>query len=280
MTSVRVIILDKELIKRKDKRKLKHTLDIAQTASTLIIKGRFNRRNYQAIELWMQPRSNVEEKILISKIKPTHEFEFKVSMENLIDLIKKTEDNIVNWYIKVTTPLNSLSEKRLQSNKYEQTIIEGESYASYFIRLGRFQYTTLNDLNFYIKDKITLTNYITTKGNFSTIIHAEPKSPIVNNVQTVEMIARGFHFTGTLNTGNSRVSQVQLLAKGRKFKQELCLTTSKLKFLDKDSKENYGLHHYKYNILVPLDSSFLDASKDDETYDLYFKFRSHDSVVN
>lgn len=269
-------MLDNGLVKNEDKKQLKYTLNIYQTASTLVIRGEFNRKSYQAVELWIQPRGNTGSKIQVGMIKPTYSFEFEVSLNKIINIIEKNEGNIINWFVKVTTPVSKLSKKRIESKKYELTTVEGESYAAYFIRIGRFQYTTVNNLNIYTKDEVSLTNYITVKGNLSSIIHTEPKSRIINNLQRLEIIDNGFCFYGILDTGNFKVNQLQLIAKGRSSKQKILLTTLKPTFLDKKSKENYGLHYYSYDIVAPLDSTFINSCRDNEIYDLYLELYAND----
>jgi len=262
--------------KNKKKPKQKYKLNVTQRQNHFRIKGIFNSENYFAQELWLFSRdTNVGYKM--KEIKPTNEFEFNVSLDTLFDMLESAYDNVYDWYFKILRPYSSLSEAKKESNNIKLVDKNGEMYAEYFIRIGRFQHTKIEGLSFFYQKNNYLINYLTTKGNLSLVINTQPDSPTKIQIDKVKKNKDTLKIQGKLFTRNSIVNNGEVVLKGRETTTELTSNRIDLTLLKNDVEKKYGLNRYLYTAEINLVNMNHGILPEEDIYDLFLKLNLHDN---
>src|SRR5690625_2810089 len=181
------------MFKKTENHNIKKRINISQIDDHLVFKGSL-QKNYDVSELWLYCRENGS-RIKVSKQQAANNFSFSILLDKLINQIAiDGSTKAYDWFLKV----RSLPEENLELNNGTADIeiveINGSSYVEYFIRLGRFSNTNIENLSFYYEQGNYIINYMTIKGNLSLLINQEPSSP--KNIQrseehTSELQSRG-----------------------------------------------------------------------------------------
>lgn len=232
--------------KTKPKPKLKQRLDIIQDANTLRIAGAFRREDFTAKQLWLFSRDEEVKKHQIAEITPSNSFNFEVPLEKLTDLLKENDGETFDWYFKVRTLYDSITHSRKESDDLKLVEENDVLYVEYFIRLGRFQETRIEGLEFYTQDDFSLINYISTKGNLSIIVNAEPDSPIRLQIDKAKKRNQTLRLEGKIFSRNSIIQDGEIVLVGRDTDHHL--TSSEITFhkLQEQVEKKYGLNRYTY----------------------------------
>lgn len=128
---------------------MKQSLTIVQEKDILLIKGEFSKEYYCAKELWLHSRENEVKTIKIAET--SSNFDFKINLKDLNQNLQESEPMIYDCYIKVSVPVEKLSEKTILKieDKAEYVEVGDELYIEYLLRLGRFQETYIDQLSFF-----------------------------------------------------------------------------------------------------------------------------------
>lgn len=266
------------LLKKKIKKpKNKYILQITQNGNELQISGHFRKTHYKAKELWLFSKKGPE-RIKVASISPNNQFTFKIDLHQLMDdLRKNTTDHSFNWFIKIRTPLTEISDQACNNDKIEVVGENGEKYAEYFIRLGRFQQTDIKGLGFYKKDDNYLINYITIKGNLSLLLNEEPNAPVKLQIDRIKSKKGIIKIEGKIFTRNSLINDAELILKGRETNKELKTKNISFSRMEKEISEKYGLNRYNYS--AEIDFRAINGGKilEEDIYDLYINLGLHDN---
>ncbi|MFC7395388.1 CDP-glycerol glycerophosphotransferase family protein [Scopulibacillus cellulosilyticus] len=266
--------LNKKVINTKGNQ-LKQRLTLKQKNEQLYISGRFSRKSYQAKELWVKSRID-DSKILLTNIKPSSNFEFKVSMK---DFIKKCccEEVIFDFYIKIRTPIKHVSEERLEKVKNEADyglLKNGEPFIEYLIRLGRFEDTKLESIEKVTVDQYSLIVYTTKNGNLSLAFNTDLNPVSTHHIKQLKIKNNRLTFSGELYTGHSRIESAHIMLRGRDTNIEKKIPLS-LKLKENYHKNN-GLYQYLYNSDIQLSQIFNVNEFEEDIYDFFFYLKYHD----
>lgn len=262
---------------RKDKtrKKLKYKVKIVQKQDELKISGIFNKENYHVKELWLFTREDTEG-IKVREIAPTNEFEFDVSLGELINLLNGKQEVTFNWYFKIRTPYTELNEAKKESSDIKLVEENSVMYAEYFIRLGRFQHTKIEGLTFYFKNNDSLINYVTTKGNLSLTLNNEPNSPTRIQIDKVKRANSTLKIDGKLFTRNALINTGEVVLEGRETRMQLSSSAIDFKLLKEDVEKKFGLNRYIYSAEINLVNMNDGQMPEEDIYDLFFKLDLHD----
>ncbi|WP_330949196.1 CDP-glycerol glycerophosphotransferase family protein [Virgibacillus sp. MG-45] len=261
---------------KKNSKKLKDKLEITQKQDTLIIRGLLNNTNYAVKELWLFSREENGIHRMISKITPSNLFEFKVPLNELLPTDNEKKMDILDWYIKIEVPFNQLSKNKQKEKNVEIIDKNGEKYAEYFMRLGRFDRTNIHGLAFYYKEDHSIINYITTNGNLSLTRNLEPDSPTKIQIEKFKTKKSVLKLEGKLFTRNSLIQDGQFVLKGRDTDIELKSHNVTFNSLTHLVEKNYGLNRYKFSISVDLSVINNGSLLEEDVYDLYLLLNLHD----
>lgn len=263
--------------KKQKKNKIKQSVMYTQNENQLKIAGYFNKESYNCKELWLISRET-KDSYMIAEISPAQKFEFNVDLGDLISLLPKNVTDTYDWYFKIRTLYEQISEKR--KNNTQVKIIEenGETYAEYFIRCGRFHTTYREGTFLYSLNGQTLINYITTKGNFSLITNGEPNSPTKIQIDKFHKKQKSFLIKGKLFTRNSIINKAEVVLRGRASSIDIVTDTIKLEHQQHATKHKFGLNRYLYESEINTDSMNSGELLEEDVYDLFFKIELHDSL--
>ncbi|WP_188454994.1 CDP-glycerol glycerophosphotransferase family protein [Virgibacillus oceani] len=259
---------------KKSNEKLKYKLSIVQTQKTLNITGMFYKENYLGKELWLFERNNGDESFKLDEINPSESFSFSVSLKDLINRVKLEDGTTYDWHVKIRRPYAELSEAKKESKQIMLVEENDVRYAEYFIRLGRFQYTNIDNLNFYYEQENHLINYLTEKGNLSLIVNGEPDAPTRLQIDKVKAGNGKYAIQGKMFTRNSLIKHAEIVLMGRDSSKELVTENLKLDYQEQDVKKKYGLNRYTYRMYI--DFNQWGDMLEEEVYDLSFRLTLHD----
>ncbi|MDY0404615.1 CDP-glycerol glycerophosphotransferase family protein [Virgibacillus sp. 179-BFC.A HS] len=262
--------------KKKQNIKFKYELQMKQVNSSLAFSGKLSKEDFFVKELWLFSREKTEA-FLIQPNKDTgNAFSFDISLDKLAEKLQTTDNDLYDWYIKVQTTYENLSEARKEDDNVKLFEADDAMYAEYFLRLGRFQHTDIGRLDFYYVDDDSLINYITTKGNISLSWNKEPDSPTRIQIDRVKHKNTVFGIEGKLFTRNAIIDDAQFVIRGRDSLVELDTDQVELTPMEQEIPEKYGLKRYKYKAQIDLSSLNTKQPLEHDIYDLYFKFDMHD----
>src|SRR5699024_4796326 len=142
----------------------------------------------------------------VDEIEPANNFLFKVQLDSLMELLRNKPENTYNWFFKIRTPYSELTQTRKEESDIKLIDKDGQMYAEYFIRCGRFQYTEINGLSFYYQNEDSIINYITTKGNLSLTVNNEPDSPTRLQIDKVKKKNNTLQVEGIMFTRNALIN--------------------------------------------------------------------------
>lgn len=262
--------------KKNKNKKLKHILKVKQENNKIKVEGSFSKDSYRASELWLFSREQ-KKGFKVDEHSLTNNFNFSVSLDELIDKLKSQPEELYDWYFKVTVPFSELSEKRKVDKNLILSESDGVQYAEYFIRCGRFQFTEITGLSFYSKCKNELIIYLSTKGNISLAMNREPNSPI--RIQIDKLISSRHILTikGKLFTRNSLIENGNVILRGRDTNQELKTANIEFNYLKEDVRKRFGLNRYSYTANIDLSIVNNNNLLSEDIYDVYLKLNLHDS---
>ncbi len=271
-------MLFRQKSKSKPKNKLKQSLNVTQQNGILSISGKFGLENYVATQLFLAVRGTTEKIEIAWNENKNESFHFHLTLSSLVEKLHfDSEINVFDFFLKVKVPTNSLSERALNRLKENAHFFEenGQQYAEYDIRLGRFQHTVLEGLEFVESNDRKGLCYITTKGNLSFILNEEPDSPTKIQVDYVRKIKDGLQIEGKLFTRNSRVLSGNVLLQGRNSKKELVANVS-FQWGKEETALKYGLNRYKYTTTIDFSTINNGELVEEDIYDLFLRLHLHD----
>jgi CDP-glycerol glycerophosphotransferase len=264
--------------KGKQKEKLKQSIEIAQEKQKLYMKGQFSKSYYNIEELWLSSRSTDEWIRVKENSLEGHKFDFEVSLENLMTTLisKFTGDHSFDWYIQISVPTSEVGSAAYERLEKKATFFEKNqiTYARYYIRLGRFQHTKTDALPYYYHNNNSGICYITTKGNLSFLLNAEPDSPTKIQIDTISAEDGSIKLNGKLFTRNSKIENGSLVLKGRNNNEEV---EGPVSFTWKEeTNQKFGLNRYEYGVNIEFLKICNGKLLKEDVYDLYLKLKLHD----
>src|SRR5690606_24385804 len=117
--------------------------------------------------------------------------------------VKKQDEDTFDWYLKIRRKLSDLNQVQQEKEDVEKVNINGEHYAEYLIRCGRFQHTKIDGLDYYFQDEDSLITYLTDKGNLSTVKNKEIDIPVKNQIEKINHKKGILRIEGKLFTRSS-----------------------------------------------------------------------------
>lgn len=263
------------LFRRKKKTKrLKHKISVFQSEKALTISGELIPVDNKAIGLWMVSREkNTETQII--EIRPTNDFKFEIDLENLLAILKEQEEDTFDWYLKIRRKLSDLNKDKPGIEVVE---IEGELYAEYLIRCGRFQYTKIDGLDFYFQDEDSIITYITEKGNLSTVKNKEIDTPVKNQIEKIKHKDGVLTIDGKLFTRSSSIKNGEVILRGRETKSYLTSSNVKFFLVPEEIELKYGLNRYRYVANIDLKNIQNGALLEEDIYDFFLRLEFNNSI--
>lgn len=262
------------LFKKKQNSIVKLNINIKQKDDIIMFLGEFGKDYLQVLELWLISRDNSAKQIKVAEQRPSHKFNLNVSLSYL----HKTLCNIdctetYDWYFKVRCYSSDLSERLSNSTSVTYELINGKEYASYLMRCGRFQNTSIDEFTVYSKDDASIVNYITAKGSLSLIVNGETAPSLKVQIDKIKSKQGKLFLTGKMFSGSLLITNPEVFVLGRRF--GLGLTSSKLKLehLTKETSERYGLNRYVYRATIDLVEMNNQNLVPEDIYDLFFKIK-------
>ncbi|WP_066190648.1 CDP-glycerol glycerophosphotransferase family protein [Gracilibacillus timonensis] len=264
-------------MKKKAMQKLKKMISYSQANGILSVSGTFARENFEAKELWLFSKENVDHRLKIAEIEPNYSFSFAINLIEVMETIKDTESSEFDWYFKIRTPLKSIPANRRERDDLELLEINEVTYAEYFIRCGRFATTYENDLSYYTSNNDKILNYITIKGNLSLVYNTKPDAPTRIQIDKAKKSGSTIRLIGKLFTRNSKILGSQLVLQGRSTGLSLSADTIKTLHLSNQVKYNYGLNRYIFDGEIDFCKLNNGEPLQDDIYDLFLKLDLHDN---
>ncbi|MCG1028150.1 CDP-glycerol glycerophosphotransferase family protein [Virgibacillus halodenitrificans] len=263
--------------KKKRKVKIKHSVKYIQEKDTFHISGFFNKEKYYSKELWLFSRER-DQAIKIAEMEMNQNFDFNIDLPYLIEVLPKDVEGSYDWYFKIRTTYENLSEAKKSSEQIKLIEEGGERFAEYFVRCGRFKNTYKEGLSFYKKDGQSIIIYITTKGNLSLSLNGEPDSPTKIQIDKFQTRSNNFIIKGKLFTRNSVINNVQIVLRGRENAIELVSDKVSLERMELAESLKYGLTRYLYE--AEINMAFMNNGNvpEEDIYDLFIKLELHDRV--
>ncbi|WP_187373129.1 CDP-glycerol glycerophosphotransferase family protein [Bacillus rubiinfantis] len=259
---------------------MKKKLNIVQNGQLLEIVGELSSSQYQVTELWLMPRTEEEGIKADINASKGNEFKFKVDLSNVINqLIRYDDVQNFDWYIKVKVPADLLSESALAKLNSESPDIvnKDNGLIESLIRLGRFQYTCINGLDYVYKNETKIICYLTEKGSLSLVLNKEPYIPPITQIDRLKTSPNMLAIEGKLFTKGSRVIESRLLLIGRNTKREIDIDVS-ISLDEKETALKYGLNRYHYKAAINFDEISKGINLKEDIYDLFFKLKFHDQA--
>ncbi|MFS0647400.1 CDP-glycerol glycerophosphotransferase family protein [Siminovitchia sp. 179-K 8D1 HS] len=264
-------------IKRKKKQKLKYKLYVSQINDFLTLSGFLSNNNYKVVGLWLVSRDkNVD--MEICTVSPSNEFEFKVSLIEVIDKLKGHEDTFYDWYLRIRKKYEDLNPSEQERDDLKVIKLGGVQYGEYLIRCGRFQKTRVEGLTLYFQDDDSIINYLTDKGNLSLIKNKELTVPIKHQIDKIKKEKNGLILEGKLFTKSSMIENGEIVIRGRETQQYLTSSAVNFTLLKEETEEKYGLHRYQYRAQVNLRDITNGKLLPEDIYDLFFRLQLNNSV--
>lgn len=267
------------ILKRKrEQKKLKYSLVIDQNDEYITFQGSFAEDSFFAKELWLVERKT-KKHFKIAEIESSNIFLFKIPLLDIANVVAENCDlESVNydWFMKVKKPYENGSKPKGNNIKLLET--HKGVFLEYFIRLGRFQYTEVNNLNFYKRKNITFINYITNKGNLSLVSNSEVKTPTKILIDKVKRRGSKLSIEGMMFTKSSRIEQGVLILRAREAKKDLIINNVNFKPIEDVIKLKYGLNRYRYSAEVDFKKLNQDNLIEEDVYDLFFEIKTHDMM--
>lgn len=257
--------------------KLKRNIAITQNGSHLTIKGAFAKEAYKAKELWFVSRSN-EKKYKIGEITPSSQFEFNIHLTDNKSLFDNSEGDFYDIYLLISVPKEEIGEKRLASieEKAEFVLRDDGGYdAEYPIRLGRFQNTHCEGLDYFEVDGQKCIFFITKKGNLAFAVNQELKPNIKATMKNIQIKGNRMKIDGKLYTKHSRIQALELSFLGRDTNSSIKVPVS-IKKLNEEITGKYGLNRYEYKVDINLSTKTVSLTQD--IYDAFLELDLHDQT--
>lgn len=256
----------------KSKENVKHHLSIKQNKEVLSLVGIFNNEDYLVEELWLFSR-NEGKNFKIAEIEPTNKFEFKVDLNSLIETLLRTDidtaENVFNWHIKVKRNYTHLSQTMKARDDLEIVEENNQTYAKYFLQLGRFENTEVDSLAYFYKSSDYVMNYLTRKGNLSVLINKGMNPEISSQVDKLKSRKNKIIIEGKLFTKSSLVEKGEVVLKARNQHIEIVSSNVKFTHLKDDTEKKYGLNRYKYEAVLELDKIQSGEILNEDIYDVF-----------
>lgn len=265
------------LLKKKNQKKFKYKLNINQNDNNLIVQGELGDPEYSVSGLWLVSRESHDDKHEVGKQAPSSIFNFSVSLSGILkEIAKEGIEETYDWYLKVKCVEATLSESKRNSadvNFYEE---DGERWAEYLLRCGRFQQTFTKPLTPYEKYECSLDNFITTKGNFSLNVNKEAASPVKLQIDAVKSTKGKLYLKGKLFSRSSFINDGKVYVKARNSDVTLSANTVDFNYMKNDVIEKYGLNRYSFKATIDLVSMNHNELLPEDIYDLFFDMKLHD----
>jgi CDP-glycerol glycerophosphotransferase len=265
------------------KNKLKEKITILQDGDTLTFNGKLSKDYYKVEDLWLNSRFNSEDWFNVSanQLSDQHHFQYQFSITELIKNVssKYTEgEQAFDWYVKLSVPVAQLGEKgyRAIENKATFTEKDGETIASYMIRLGRFTHTERGRLAFVEYNDQKGICYLTTKGNLSFLLNGEPDTPTKIQIDHVSVKKGAMDISGKLFTRNSTILHSRIVLKGRNTSSEF--TSPASVDWNEETRNKFGLNRYEYSATLDFNKVCAGEILKEDIYDIYLALKLHDKM--
>lgn len=269
-------LLGKRKATKTPKIKLKQVLTIGQKDNMLFIKGAFSKEHYFAKEIWLFSRDHEDKKIKIAEIAGAANFEFGINLADLMRKLEGSDPSVYDCYMKISVPVEKLSKKTILNIEHKAEYVEGSEqiHIEYPIRLGRFQETHIENLNFYSFEDNQMIFSITNKGNLSLYVNNPPKVTIKSQIEKITNKSKMLHINGQIFTKHSKVIKGEGIIKGRLSGKEY---KANMSFIHNREMHiiKYGLNRYIYKMMLDLEQ-LVSADLQDDIYDIYMKLHLHD----
>lgn len=261
------------------KKAFKHRLNITQNKNELTIKGELGNEKYFVTALCLVNRENPSDVYELDVQNPSREFNFTTSLLDIFNKIfKKDVSEFYDWYFKTKCLEISLTKARRKSGQVNYFNDNGEDWAEFFVRCGRFEHTLINPLNSYQNTEGMIDNYLTVKGNLSLRTNAEVSSAIELQIDTVNSLKNKLRLKGKIFCSSSFIEQGKVCIRGRKSHLELLSDTVQFNLSKTATIEKYGLNRYTFEATVDLVRMNSNQLLPEDIYDLFFYIKLHDKT--
>ncbi|OAT81593.1 hypothetical protein A6P54_12525 [Bacillus sp. MKU004] len=258
--------------------KLKQEIEITQKNDVLFLKGKLGKENYHVESLYLSSRFN-DESIQVSLNESMgNNFDFEVSLRHLIEQLSPYhgKEHTFDWYMHVSVPTAVLNKNTVK--KLEQTADffekNGEVFASYPLRLGRFSHTNRNRLIPVEHSNQKGSCYLTTKGNLSFVLNSDPSTPTRIQIDRLSAKPGYVEINGKLFTRNSEILNASAVLKSRNNNSEI-ESSVEINWRE-ETKEKFGLNRYDYKAGIDFNQVCGGEILKEDVYDVYLKLKLHD----
>lgn len=262
--------------KQKKSRFLNEKIRIAQHDQMMEVDGHLSNSHYQVTALWLHPRNDEEAIKVEENSSGGGEFHFKVDLLHLVKKLLSYEEVNFDWYLQVKVSMDHLDESELEKIGKQADFIEenGAKYAEYFVRLGRFQHSRIEGLDYIFMAETRAICYLTEKGNLSLVLNKEPFIPPTVQIDRLKTAPNTLKIEGKIFTKGSRIVDGSLIIKGRDSKTEYNTGVSFI-WNEEETALKYGLNRYCYKAEVNFKTLTGDTNLKEDIYDIFLKIKFH-----
>lgn len=265
---------------RKKGRRLKKHIKIEQDKESILVEGQLSNRNYKVNKLIFVSRSE-EYSLAYDNQGKDNEFKFDIKIDET-SFLSDAEETIYDLFLRIAVHENNISEGTLKNIVNQQTTqyIERTNEYEYLIRLGRFEETESGKLHPFVTGNFQHQLYKTVKGSISLAINSGIQQEIKTQIDNLKIKNHGIEFRGKIFTRTHKVEQIDLIMIGRKTLNEMKFSAD-IKYLEKETKNKFGLNRYEYNTSVSFDTPSNNEMLAEDVFDLFFemKFEHNDESV-
>ncbi|MDM5200742.1 CDP-glycerol glycerophosphotransferase family protein [Fictibacillus enclensis] len=259
----------KKAVRRKT---YKQHLIMIQTGEKVTMEGHLDS-HVRVRELLFFSR-NTGEMIKVAEIEPSSHFSFEFLVSDIGSIFPGEERMNFDLYLGIQRPAEEVTDD-FQEEKEGQAVFypraDGGQDICYPIRLGRFAEMDYKEfLPYQTEEGLSSYLYVTKKGNVSFVsrgmVNIKPK------VQIDEMYFRKdkLSFNGKLFTRDARITNIQLLLKGRDTNVEKRFP-AEVEKMHEETLLKFGMHRYKYGVNVDFEPLFNDPMYSQDIYDFFFE---------
>lgn len=250
--------------------RLKNKLKIDQSNGILSIDGSLNNTDYKINGLFLVSRDKDTYKVISqNSIQENAEFSYKIILNQLYEMMVDQETNIFDWFIKVERNYDELSNKALTRDDLEVKEIEGTKKAFYYIRLGRFANTDVNNLSSININEGNIYNYLTQKGNLSCILNDTYKINFTNQIESVKKRKNKLIIEGKVFSKSLEISSFNILLRPRNCMEVYKVEDVSFVHNSKETKQKYGLNRYQYKAVIDFNRVNKGAILPEDIYDIF-----------
>lgn len=254
----------------KENKRLKAKLVINQSNDTLSISGYLNNSDYTVNELYLISRNKlVSVEFPKDDTELSNEFAYDIDLNKLYSQLYLNESKVYDWFLRVERDYDQLGEQALSKEDLEVKEVNGVKKAFYYIRLGRFVDTEVNNMaNLSVEDG-SIFNYITQKGNISCIIDEEYKIDFKNQIERINKRKNKIYIEGKIFSKSLTVESANILLRARGSNEYFEIKDIQL-IADKPmTRKKFGLNRYQYKASIEFNKINDGKVLEEDIYDFF-----------